>query len=286
MPPQIHLVTVFAAGPGGGNPAPVVTDAAGMSDAEMQALARSYGHESSFVLPPPAHSGCDLALRFWVPNHEMEMCGHATVGTVWLLARLGRLPRDRVAIWTASGRVEARITAGQVEITQPLGQVETVANPAGVLSVLGLTADALAPFPVQNARTSRMKTLVPLRSPAVLDALQPDFARMEAVCAALGSTGLYPYAPAGDRVFAARQFPRASGYPEDPATGIAAAALAFGLLENGVVAADDQPILVRQGQAMGRPSEITVRFRTDAAGHVAGCWLGGAVREEAPDAAR
>ncbi len=278
MSPDIHLVTVFAAGPGGGNPAPIMTDAAGMTDAEMQAVARRYGHESSFVLPPPAQSGCDLALRFWVPNHEMEMCGHATVGTVWLLARLGRLPRDQVTIWTASGRVEAHITAGQVEITQPPGRIEPVPDPGAVLSVLGIGADALAPFPVQNACTSRVKTLVPLCSPAVLDALRPDFTRIEAVCASIGSTGLYPYAPAGDGVFAARQFPRSSGYPEDPATGIAAAALACGLLENGLVAPDDRPIRVRQGQAMGRPSEIAVRFRMDAAGQVAGCWLGGAVQ--------
>jgi hypothetical protein len=97
-----------------------------------------------------------------------------------------------------------------------------------------------------------------------------------------GTTGLYPYAPAdlAGKVFNARQFPKSSGYPEDAATGIAAAALAFGLLENGLVAAGEQPIRVRQGQAMGRPSEITVRFRIDA-GQVRGCWVGGPVCLEA-----
>jgi predicted PhzF superfamily epimerase YddE/YHI9 len=59
------------------------------------------------------------------------------------------------------------------------------------------------------------------------------------------------------------------------ATGIAAAALVFGLLANGMVAADDRPIRDRQGRAMGRPSEIALRFRLDATGHVDGCWLGG-----------
>ena len=288
---QVHLVHVFAAGPHGGNPAPIVADAAGMSDAEMQAVARAYGHESGFVLPAPSGSGCDFEFRFWVPNHEMEMCGHATVGAVWLLDRLGLLPGDGISVLTRSGRVEGHVAdagtpACRVEITQPKGRVDALPDSARakaeILSILGITSNELAPLPIQNARTSRVKTLVPLKSVAVLDALQPDYGRVEAVCERIGSTGLYPYAPfhLEDRIFDARQFPKSSGYPEDAATGIAAAALAFGLLENGLVPSDGQSIRVRQGRAMGRPSEITLRFRMDPAGDVEGCWIGGPVSIE------
>jgi PhzF family phenazine biosynthesis protein len=297
MTPQVHLVNVFAAGPGGGNPAPIVADAASLSDADMQAVARAYGHESGFILPAPARSDCDIALRFWVPNHEMEMCGHATVGAVWLLDRLGKLAQDQVSIWTRSGRVDARVVGRGgavtlVEITQPRGQVEALPHAAEteaeILFVLGITPGDLAPFPIQNARTSRVKTLIPLKNPALLHGLQPDFGRVEQICERIGSTGLYPYAVA-DReawVFEARQFPKSSGYPEDAATGIAAAALAFGLLENGLVEAKEQPIRVRQGRAMGRPSEITLQFRLEESGRVNGCWLGGSVQMEgATDAA-
>jgi len=287
MIPEVHLVNVFAAGPGGGNPAPTVADASGMSDADMQAVARRYGHESGFVLPAPAGSDCDLALRFWVPNHEMEMCGHATVGAVWLLDHLGKLPRDRVRIWTRSGRVEAHVTrpgtaGAQVEITQPPGRIEPLPDEDEILSVLGIGAGERTAAPIQNACTSRVKTLVPLNSVAALDGLRPDFARIQQLCERIGSTGLYPYAASDPdaQVFDARQFPKSSGYPEDAATGIAAAALAFGLLDTGLVAAGDWPIHVRQGRAMGRPSEITLRFRLDAAGQVEGCWLGGAVHLE------
>jgi PhzF family phenazine biosynthesis protein len=289
--PQIHVVNVFAAGPQGGNPAPTVADAAGMSDAEMQAVARNYGHESGFVLPAPADSGCDYAFRFWVPNHEMEMCGHATVGAVWLLDHLGKLKQDRVSIWTRSGRVEANVArpgaaCTRVEITQPQGRVGALPDAENarteILSVLGVTAAALAALPIQNAATSRVKTLVPMRDAAVLDALRPDFARVERICERIGSTGLYPYAPSGlgGQIFDARQFPKNSGYPEDAATGIAAAALAFGLLHNQLVEASNQPIRVRQGRAMGRPSEITLRFRLRNTGQVHGCWLGGSARLE------
>lgn len=272
---DVRVVTVFADGPGGGNPAPIVLDATGLDDAAMQAVARSYGHESAFVIDPDG-TGCDLALRFWVPNHEMSMCGHATVGSVWLLAQLGRLPRaGEVTVHTGSGVVRARIDpAGDVRVSQPAGRVESVDGPL-VLDALGVTGADLV-GPVVNATTSRTKTLVPLSSVDVLDALRPDPVAVDRACAAVGSTGLYPHVVTGERTVDARQFPRGAGYPEDPATGVAAAALAFGLLDRGVVAADGGPITVRQGRAMGRPSRIEVRFEvTD--GEVGGCWLGGLV---------
>jgi PhzF family phenazine biosynthesis protein len=287
MAPEAVVVSVFADGPDGGNPAPIVLAADRMSDAEMQGVARRYGLESSFVVAVPDGSDADLALRFWVPNHEMSMCGHATLGAVWLLHRLGRLPAGPVTVWTASGIVPAWVSPdGSVEIGQPPGRLDELPPEVvqGVLDVLGLGPADLADRPVSNATTSRTKTLVPLADPDRLATLRPDFARMEQICTAAGSTGLYPYAvlDAERAVVDARQFPRSSGYPEDAATGIAAAALAFALLDAGLVATDGPPLTVRQGRAMGRPSRITVRFDTDSAGTVSGCRLGGAVREAVP----
>ncbi len=287
---QAKVVSVFAAGPQGGNPAPIVVDATGMSDEDMQQVAKAYGHESGFVLPAPEGSGCDFEFRFWVPNHEMSMCGHATVGAVWLLDRLGKIKRDSFSISTKSGRVEARIVGrsedgAAVEITQPKGIVEPLPDPdsnrAEILDVLGISEEHLAPLPIQNAHTSRVKTLIPLKSVAILDTLRPDFGRMEDICTRIDSTGLYPYAvyDAERQIFDARQFPRSSGYPEDAATGIAAAALAFGLQVNGLVEASERQITIRQGRAMQRPSAISVRFQTSD-GQLSGCWLGGAVRME------
>ena len=101
-------------------------------------------------------------------------------------------------MWTKSGRIDARIVGrgpegAHVEITQPQAQLREVSNDthkAEIVSVLGLTLKELAPHRIQNACTSRLKTLVPLRSPAVLDGLRPDYPRIKQVCAQLGSTGL------------------------------------------------------------------------------------------------
>jgi PhzF family phenazine biosynthesis protein len=283
----IEFVDVFTLDGAGGNPCPIVLDARGMSSADMQEVARRYGHESGFVLQAD-NEAHDFRFRFFVPGHEMEMCGHATIGALWLLYRQGQLSGDTVHIATKSGPVTGFVSRGHdgeplIEITQPEGRIaplpDAKVNEAELLSVLGITTNDLAPLPIQNACTSRVKTLVPLKSAALLDELKPDFRRMERLCDKIESTGLYPYAlvDADEQIFDARQFPKSSGYPEDAATGIAAAALAFGLLENNLVAPTDRPIRIRQGRAMGRPSEITVRFSVSD-GRACGCRVGGYVR--------
>jgi PhzF family phenazine biosynthesis protein len=283
--PVVTLVTVFAAGPGGGNPAPIVLDANELTDDEMRQVARASGHESGFVRASAPGSEAAFELRFWVPNHEMSMCGHATVAAVWLLHERGMLTSDTIRLDTRSGPVDAVLSPGKdgrtsVEISQPRGTVDRVdesqLSRARIAEVLRIRIDQLALLPVQNSRTSRVKTLIPLVDVAALDGLSPEYGSIEALCDEIGSTGLYPYAASAHdpRLFHARQFPKSSGYPEDAATGIAAAALYFGLGESHRIDDGDAPVLVRQGEAMGRPSEIRVRARREN-GAVTGCWVGG-----------
>ncbi|EJN07969.1 phenazine biosynthesis protein PhzF family [Bradyrhizobium sp. YR681] len=264
---RAFLVNVFSNGPGGGNPAPVVVDARGLAGEAMRRIAATHGHESAFVLP--GRDSSDYHFRFFVPNHEMEMCGHATLGAIWLLDQLGRLALKDVSIMTLSGPVEARVDGGQARITQPKGWCNTVEDIGAVLEVLGLQPSDLFDYPVQNAATSRVKTLVPLRSVELLHGLRPDFSRVTGVCDQIGSTGLYPFAlvDAKAAIFSARQFPRSSGYPEDAATGIAATALAWSAWELGLTS--QHRVVVRQGEAMGRPSRITIERDGDR------CWLSG-----------
>ncbi|KIW92720.1 uncharacterized protein Z519_06568 [Cladophialophora bantiana CBS 173.52] len=310
---QVHHVNVFTSDEDGcgGNLAPIVLHAEGLTDEDMQGAARKHGRESSFVTPkrredePGDDDGnVDFHLRFFVPEHEMEMCGHATVGTAWVMHELGVVGANRMEItfMTKSGRVRTRRMerkgedgqgrTTQVFVSQPAGTVADIVDQTMVeeiLSVLGISESQLQTTPraVQNACTSRVKTAIALRDAAVVNALKPDFSRVRGLCERLGSTGLYPYAivqgknnaaaaaAGGDRAgqhpvleVEARQFPKASGYPEDAATGIAAAALAYALADNGVLRMGQEAV-VHQGRAMGYQSRINVLLEED------GCWVGG-----------
>ncbi|WP_109477540.1 PhzF family phenazine biosynthesis protein [Paraburkholderia sp. C35] len=281
-----HFVCVFPNGKGGGNPAPIVLNADRMTSDEMMAVAARYGHESAFVCAPRdrRHS---FRLRFFVPQHEMEMCGHATVGTLWLLRSLGHWNSNVATLETLSGIVEARFNERTqiIEVSQPKGVVQPVDDErllASICKVLRIDPVDLDSLPVLNSATSRTKTLIPLRSIQRLHALSPNFEEVRSLCDALQSTGLYPFAVQSARPFQvhARQFPRSSGYPEDAATGIAAAALLYGVLHHGLLEPGVHGMNVHQGYAMNKPSLIRVELRNPDDSD-SGCWIGGAVERTA-----
>jgi len=267
----VHTV-VFGDGAGGGNPCPVVLDADDLSGADMQALTAELGHETAFVLAP--RDGGDVRLRYFVPRHEMEMCVHATVATVVVLAREGRAASVvETPLGPRRATVEPDAGRAMVEQSPPvLGQ--PLEDPARVLEVLG--TDAVA-GPVLTADTARAKLLVPLAGESSLDDLRPDHRALWALCADLEVTGFYPYTrDARGADAAARQFPRDAGYDEDPATGVAACAL--GAYLTAEAGADGWSTwTIAQGRAMGRPSLILAESLHTPDG-VTATRVGGAMR--------
>jgi predicted PhzF superfamily epimerase YddE/YHI9 len=131
------------------------------------------------------------------------MCGHATLGALWLLASRGSVKPGKVTVETLSGPVSALAHEdGRVEIGQSLRSVTPVSEPD-----LGNILGAPITGEVLNASTSRVKTFVLVDSPETLDALRPDFSRIEAVYDQLDSTGIYAYAHGATAILHARHPP-------------------------------------------------------------------------------
>jgi PhzF family phenazine biosynthesis protein len=259
---SVELFSVFAEGPGGGNPCPVVAAADDLSPTDMLAIARHYGHESAFLLTPTVPDVDGVRLRYFVPKHEMQMCVHATVAALTLLHRQKAAPIGPVRVQTPLGPLNTRIDAdGTVTVEQfPPAIAAPVPEAVDDLAhAMGCDLRRIATQDTPRAvSVSRSKLLIEVDGVDTLHDLRPDAEAVRQVCERLDVTGLYPFA-VPDRTQPhvwARQFPRDSGYPEDPATGLAAAALATLLAlrepEDGVYSYE-----IHQGQAMSRPSRIT-----------------------------
>jgi len=122
-----------------------------------------------------------------------------------------------------------------------------------------------------NSSVARYKTLIPIASIETLHAAtnpkDPD--KFRDLCESIDSTGVYLYSIYNNKeetnekeekaiTLECRQFPKNSGYQEDPATGIAAGALVCSLYKRGINFVEHFNIL--QGTAMGRPSKIKVKI--------------------------
>jgi PhzF family phenazine biosynthesis protein len=129
------------------------------------------------------------------------------------------------------------------------------------MAVLGLPEESVAAAaPIRPVSVARPKLIVPLSDAGAVHTARPDLPALWELCRRLDTTGAYIFAPHPDGRrdhFVARQFPVDAGYPEDPATGVAAAALAA-YLADGLY--PGQPawarITIDQGDAMGRPSRL------------------------------
>jgi trans-2,3-dihydro-3-hydroxyanthranilate isomerase len=232
-----------------GNQLAVFTDARGLDDETMQALALEIGFsETTFVLPP--EQGGTVRVRIFTPRAELPFAGHPTLGTAWVLA--SSLQRGVVELETKGGLVPVElerddsgsIVFGRME--QPLPSVEPYPEPEALLAALGVDGSRL---PVERYDNGVPQTFVALDSEDDVAALRPDFAaltdlRVMANCIA-GSGARWK----------TRMFAPYSGVPEDPATGSAAGPLAVHVCRHAGVAWGEW-LEISQGAEIGRPSTL------------------------------
>jgi PhzF family phenazine biosynthesis protein len=275
QPRRLYQIDAFTNRPFSGNPAGVVANAEGLTDGQMQAIARELNNsETAFLLPPqgPEH---DVHVRFFTPTTEVPICGHATISAHYVRALEGA-PAGVARQLTGAGVLPVEIEKNpevglRIWMTQKPATFEHIltADQRGrLLRAFNLTADALATFgAVQVVSTGHSKVIIPLRSRAALEALRPDLAILSTLSTEIGCNGYYPFtldAPSVGTFSTGRMFAPAIGIAEDPVTGNAAGPLGAYLLRTGLVEprSDERvTFVVGQGEAMGRPGCIIVEVR-------------------------
>ena len=263
---EVVHTQVFALGPTGGNPCPVIPFADDLADSQMQAVAQRFGLDTAFILRPGSRDA-DIRLRYFVPDHEMGVSGHATIAAITVAQLDKALKSDHVRVETITGtfgvgfvRRNNNVTVVTLEQNQPV--FGAVVAPDDIARALKINREEIVidNGPVQSVSASRAKLLVPLKDSLVLDGLKPDYEALWKLCDRLRITGFYPFTRRTDKPQAqaeARQFPLRAGFPEDAATGIAAAALAAYLAAyDSKYEAGQHLFRIAQGYAMGAPSLI------------------------------
>ena len=271
----------------GGNQLAVLPEADGLSDEQMQQIAREFNFsETTFVLPPEA--GHDRRVRIFTPPREAPFAGHPNIGTAFVLATMGALgPLDApisVTFEEQAGLVPVAIEkreGGRIwcELTAPQGlTLGKTVSAQFVASAVALTADdilttAHAP---QMASVGLPFLIAELRDRDALERSRPDVSGLEGLIAeGIDQPDVHLYVRTSDGFdIRARMFSPMDGIPEDPATGSANCAL-VGLLSHLDGAADGTfSWHIAQGVEMGRPSVLEARTEKRE-GEVVSVWIGG-----------
>jgi trans-2,3-dihydro-3-hydroxyanthranilate isomerase len=266
----------------GGNQLAVFLEPEGLSDDEMQAIAREMNlSETTFVFPP-TRADAAARVRIFTGSRELPFAGHPTVGTTWVLANQGRLPAEssELALEEGIGLVPVRLegdprapsTVWMAHRDATFGAPQL--NRAEIAEGLGLTeADLLPERPIRTGSTGVEFLYVPLRDAETVDRA---VANQSALARAVPGDriGVFVFAPNSGGAYSRMFASDGLGITEDAATGSASGPLGAYLAEQHLV--ESSEFVSLQGNKMGRPSPIRIRVELKD-GKATGIEVGGGV---------
>ncbi|WP_163340303.1 PhzF family isomerase [Desulfopila sp. IMCC35008] len=254
-----------------GNPAGVVVNSDGLSDSQMQTIARELNNSETAFLFMPDGSDCDGVIRYFTPSVEVPICGHATIAamyaktveesldsyTVQMKTGVGVLPFE---IQRQGDEIKVWMTQGPFQISAPLSPEVT----EDMLQYLGLYPDDLTPeCPIQIASTGHSKVMICIKSRETLNRLTPDMTQLAQLSNRIQCNGFFVFTldsnVPGTFSFG-RMFAPAIGINEDPVTGNANGPLGGYLVHNNLVDThvDTFSFHGKQGEAIGREGTVEV----------------------------
>jgi trans-2,3-dihydro-3-hydroxyanthranilate isomerase len=256
---------VFSSRPLEGNSLAVFHDGRGLTDGEMQLIAKEMNlSETTFVLPgdPATERERGVRVRIFTAEEELPFAGHPALGTAFALR--GQSGARQITLDLNVGKVPVSFedAPGQPpfgEMTQADPKFGAEHSREAVAQIIGLHPDDFDPeLPIQTVSTGLAFTVTPLRSQNAMRNLRVDLNRSAEYLAKAG--GKFFYFVTRETVDQnARLHARMLFYNgEDPATGSAAGGTAAWMVAHGV-AKPEERVLIEQGIEMRRPSQIFVR---------------------------
>lgn len=264
---RVLQVDAFTDEPLTGNPAGVVPDADDLSDDQMQAIAAEMAvSETAFLC---SSETADRRIRYFTPTQEVDLCGHATIGTFAHLHDEG-LATGTTTLETNVGTLEIEVADdGTVWMTQDEPTIREVdVGYDRAAEALGVDQAALkgasADIPLAVSSTGLPFLIAPITYLSDVGDAQPDMAAIEALTDAVDAAGVYLFtfdALEPDSTVHGRMFAPGAGVPEDPVTGTASGAVGAYLDRFGAFD-DDLPeeLRLEQGHYVDRPGIVRVRL--------------------------
>ncbi|MBU2659626.1 PhzF family phenazine biosynthesis isomerase [Bacillus cabrialesii] len=283
---EVLKYEAFTSSPGKGNPAGVVLQGDDYTEEEMQTIAERAGYsETSFI---KKSESADLELRYFTPGHEMNLCGHATVASLYALCEKGLLKSGKTySIQTKAGILPVKIAEKEGRIHITLEQASPQFKPftgdrEKLAGALGITEeDFHDDLPIVFGSTGIWTAIVPLRSLEASQKMVPDNKQFPEVLVDLPKASVHPFTfetvhPASD--LHGRHFSSPySGTIEDPVTGTASGVMGAYMQQYG--RAGQREFVIEQGQEIGKDGKVEIEI-TEEGGHVKVHMTGTAVYSE------
>lgn len=275
---KAYTLNAFAKSIEGGNPAGVVLNADALSENDMKKIAGIIGFsETAFVMKSVL---ADFKIRFFTPNEEVDLCGHATIATFYALSNLGYIKPGKYSQETKAGILNVDVKEDRsIMMVQNTPSYYEIIDKNEIADSLNITTDEmLAELPVQIVSTGLRDILVPVKNMAIINSINPDFEKVAELSRKYNTIGYHIFTLESlyGSMAHCRNLAPLYGIPEESATGTSNGALSCYLFKYGLIDADHAShLVIEQGYSMNKPSEIIVSL-TAVANEIAQVKVGGA----------
>jgi trans-2,3-dihydro-3-hydroxyanthranilate isomerase len=257
---------VFTRTPLTGNPLLVFSDARGLSDAEMQALARESNlSETTFIFPRDANVEREkgVQVRIFTPTAELPFAGHPTLGTAMQIRATTQRNARLFTLDLKGGPIPVAFEDQGVgtfgEMTQKDAQFGETYPREVLAPLLGLATDDVADdVPAQAVDTGLAFVVLPLRTLRAIRSVKMNFPAIAELLARNKRRALYLVTREVESPKARLHARHLNARGEDPVTGSAGGCATAWMVRHGV-AKPDERVIVEQGLEMQRPGELIVR---------------------------
>lgn len=256
---KVYTLNAFAKTDNGGNPAGVVLNADSLSVNDMQKVAEKVGFsETAFI---KKSNKADFKVKFFTPNKEVDLCGHATIGTFYLLASKGIIKSGQYTQETKAGilKVECR-NNNMIYMNQMKPEFYEVLNKADIADSLNIDEEEImSDTPIQIVSTGLKDILIPIKSLKSLYKIKPDFQKISHISKKQNVVGYHVFTleTKHDSTAHCRNFAPLYDIDEEAATGTSNGALSCYLYKYGLVLQKNiENLSFEQGYSMKKPSEI------------------------------
>jgi len=269
---RFQQVDVFTNVPYKGNPVAVVLDSAGLSTAEMQAIANWTNLSETTFVEPPQNPAADYRLRIFTPRAELPFAGHPTIGSAYAVLQSGYTPRTPGSLVQECGKglIDLRLAGDRLFFRLPPPEFKPAGEKqiADAAAALGVPASAIVRAAIVDV--GPVWFTIQLPDGGTVTSLRPD---MAAIAALSGSslTGLNVfgfYRNGGVADVEVRSFAPAHGVSEDPVCGSGNGCVAAFIQRDRLL--DRKSYTSAQGRSLQRDGRVEIRFDEDAS-----IWLGG-----------
>ena len=271
---KFYIADAFAQNIFAGNPAGVIiTDDDFPDDRTCISTAAELRYsETAFI---KRNGPRDFTIRYFTPVSEVDLCGHATVASFYVMKHAGIIDEGSSTARTKAGDLNINVKNNTVMMDMaPPVHIATISEEAEIkrlYEILGaenIPKSGLLPMIIS---TGLPDIIMPVAGRAELNSLTPDMNALSVLSEEYNVVGVHPFAPgdAKDITAYARDFAPLYGINEEAATGTASGALAYYLYLNSLIKKDTDLCFV-QGEAMNRASKIAARIRNDGSIQVGG----------------